>query len=487
MDENKQKLSERKVIISTSILIVIVCFFAIYLRLFTQRDLWYEMLAAVIGVIITAIITMILLRGQSNNDVERERASKVFEEKLRIYQEYLQTLYDVIQDGGLSDKEKLKLEFQTSYIAMHCSSKYIADVSVAVKNIIEITCSEKSESDEKKAIPNRGSPEPTLANLFRVVEAFRRDLYGSDFSFDPEYKNNTLTNFSSAYLNAKNLDDRDNDEKRLTVDLNVVSGSLVGNLAGNVTKDLNKQTEQIEKVTDSDWLYNVQKWKDSGWSVREATAENDFISLHPEGENESKEIKIYFWEGKYIIQALYDWRAESADFTKPLKWKYGGRRSKGCWWTNLPEQYSELQEGSLALKFSKDKSLRDYVIKNFNELKELIEAYRKSEVIKNKIKAPEGLHLYIWYWESVVGAYDKEDEGSIEVWNAKDESDENINIYIGNTEKNTEKLDKTLARIGVKNYEYNDFNDVLVEVLPSTADDDSIVVALSHWMEKIVK
>ncbi|WP_286036225.1 hypothetical protein [Succinatimonas hippei] len=93
MDENKQKLSERKVIISTSILIVIVCFFAIYLRLFTQRDLWYEMLAAVIGVIITAIITMILLRGQSNNDVERERASKVFEEKLRIYQEYLQTLY----------------------------------------------------------------------------------------------------------------------------------------------------------------------------------------------------------------------------------------------------------------------------------------------------------------------------------------------------------------------------------------------------------
>lgn len=58
------------------------CFFAIYLRLFTEKELWYEMFAAVLGVVITAIITMILLRGQSDNDVERERAAKVFEEKL---------------------------------------------------------------------------------------------------------------------------------------------------------------------------------------------------------------------------------------------------------------------------------------------------------------------------------------------------------------------------------------------------------------------
>lgn len=54
------------------------------------------MFAAVLGVVITAIITMILLRGQSDNDVERERAAKVFEEKLRIYKDYLHTLYDVI-------------------------------------------------------------------------------------------------------------------------------------------------------------------------------------------------------------------------------------------------------------------------------------------------------------------------------------------------------------------------------------------------------
>ena len=56
------KFSQNRIVIITAILIVLACFFAIYLRLFTQKELWYEMFAAVLGVVITAIITMILLR-----------------------------------------------------------------------------------------------------------------------------------------------------------------------------------------------------------------------------------------------------------------------------------------------------------------------------------------------------------------------------------------------------------------------------------------
>ena len=69
------------------------------------------MFAAVLGVIITAVITMILLRGQSDDDVERERAAK-FWRKLRIYQDYLHTLCDVIKDHSLSDEEKSALNFR---------------------------------------------------------------------------------------------------------------------------------------------------------------------------------------------------------------------------------------------------------------------------------------------------------------------------------------------------------------------------------------
>lgn len=59
------KFTQYKIITITAILIALACFFAIYLRLFTEKELWYEMFAAVLGVVITAIITMILLRGQS--------------------------------------------------------------------------------------------------------------------------------------------------------------------------------------------------------------------------------------------------------------------------------------------------------------------------------------------------------------------------------------------------------------------------------------
>lgn len=144
---------------------------------------------------------MILLRGQSDNDVERERASKIFEEKLRIYKDYLHILYEMVKDRGLSDEEKIQLEFQTSLVAMHCSPCYIVSVSTAVKKIIEHTCSEEDRGNHEKGKSN--SFDPLLEDLFCVVEAFRKDLYGADFKFDSEYKQATLLNFSEAYRNAK--------------------------------------------------------------------------------------------------------------------------------------------------------------------------------------------------------------------------------------------------------------------------------------------
>ena len=90
--------TQKKIVIITTILIVIACFFAVYLRLFTGKELWYEMFAAILGVIISAVITMVLLKGQTETDVEREKTAKVFEEKLKIYQEYPHALCDVIKD-----------------------------------------------------------------------------------------------------------------------------------------------------------------------------------------------------------------------------------------------------------------------------------------------------------------------------------------------------------------------------------------------------
>lgn len=135
MSTIKQKFANHKNIVITSViiaLIAIACAFAVYLKLYTGEELWYEMFAAIIGVIITAVITMMLLVGQTDNEEKREKKGKVFEEKLRIYQEYLTTLYKVIKDGKNSNSEKLKLAFKTSSVAMHCEHDRVEKISESV-------------------------------------------------------------------------------------------------------------------------------------------------------------------------------------------------------------------------------------------------------------------------------------------------------------------------------------------------------------------
>ncbi len=263
------KLTQKNAIIVVASLVIIACFFAVYLNLFTEKELWYEMFAAVLGVIITAVITMILLRGQSDDDIERERAAKIFEEKLRIYQEYLQTLCDVIKDHSLSDEEKIRLEFQTSYVAMHCNSKYISTVSNAVKELIEYSCPD--ENNENLNRKNKsGSPDPILDNLFSIVEAFRKDLYGDDFRFDAQHKKNTLENFSDAYRNAKSNDyNNEKEQQRITVDLNVLSNPQICTKNTNEYNNQDSDQHKDETIhTDlSLWNEALSKWKEEGWIV----------------------------------------------------------------------------------------------------------------------------------------------------------------------------------------------------------------------------
>lgn len=151
MSTIKQTLADHKnavIIAATVALIAIACAFAVYLRLYTGKELWYEMFAAIIGVVITAIITMMLLVGQTDSDEKREKKGKVFEEKLRIYQEYLSILYNVIKDGRNTNEEKLKLAFKTSSAAMHCAPERVEKISKNVKNIFNLTINDNGNALE---------------------------------------------------------------------------------------------------------------------------------------------------------------------------------------------------------------------------------------------------------------------------------------------------------------------------------------------------
>lgn len=61
---------------------------AVFFNVFTDMELPSRIMAAFLGVVITAAITQLLLQGQTDKEETLRRDAKVFEEKLRIYQNF---------------------------------------------------------------------------------------------------------------------------------------------------------------------------------------------------------------------------------------------------------------------------------------------------------------------------------------------------------------------------------------------------------------
>ena len=168
---------------------------AVAFRLFSEEDLWFQMFSAILGVIITIIITNLLLNSQTSSDLERERNAEIFKEKLRIYQEFLQALHEVLKEDTVTPDEALRLQFQTGYIAMHTGSRHIREVSECVSSIVQ-TYSQCPGDDRRKALKDK---EPLLKNLFRLVEIFRQELYTDKPDFDRDDIAQAIENFDYAY------------------------------------------------------------------------------------------------------------------------------------------------------------------------------------------------------------------------------------------------------------------------------------------------
>lgn len=260
---------------------------------FTYQDFPARLMAAILGVVITATITVVLLDGQSKKEQTAKRNSKVFEEKLKIYQNFLSTLYDVVKDRKLTEEEKLQLEFQTSLVAMHCKPKSLNLVSAAVRNVISSFC----PSNEKEKQKSQGNI-PLLESLLSVVEALRIDLYGVDkekdaekndddlnkMLFSSEIKDKTIKNFKEAYKETADSD----------------------------------EVEPLET-----WEQAVKKWQDAGWIVKSMESEDCPLQITRNDGNPGM-IDMGFYDNHYYIQARYegDW-----NFSKCLKWDNGGKKT----------------------------------------------------------------------------------------------------------------------------------------------------------------
>lgn len=172
-------------------LIACVCFFVLFVIIaaisgaWPGKDVSAQFFSAMAGALVAAIITLFLLKGQTAVEADRKKDSKVFEEKLSIYKEFLQKLCDVVKDQRITPDEEIELQFQVSYIAMHTKSDSIKIISEQVRKIVVGIKNNEKDSNNM------------LSQLFVISDALYKELYDKDNSFDEEDRSKTIVNFES--------------------------------------------------------------------------------------------------------------------------------------------------------------------------------------------------------------------------------------------------------------------------------------------------
>lgn len=180
-----KSIEYQRLISLSLIFIAIVVFFgsAIMFGNYNTQDIWPRIVGALFGVVLSAIITMLLLSGQTRNALEKERNTEIFKEKLKIYQEYLHALCKILKDGEITSEEAVELQFLTSYISLHTKSKSICEISANASNIIHLYVGKKT--------PTKNTEE-LLKNLFEIVHCFREELYPKDMAWNNNDINKTI-------------------------------------------------------------------------------------------------------------------------------------------------------------------------------------------------------------------------------------------------------------------------------------------------------
>ena len=484
------------------ILGALILFGAWYFQVFTDLEVPSRLLAAILGVVITAIITQLLLSGQTNKEVvlnqeqqkwqadqdkkkqehqeklaketrewqekqtlqtkewqeqqdkkteqwriEHDRNNTVFCEKLKIYKNFLDTLYSAVKDEGLTDKEKIELQYKTSLVAMHCEPQNILELSEAVKKVITMMCKPDRQRSSNDNV--------LLETLFDVVEALRKDLYAKDDikTFSDDLRRKTINNFNDAYSNAKEGNAEVKDVKpHLSVDLNVLSDISCMLKSDKIEPSAKSKSNEVV-LSEKSKVYNTYAWdmavktwqdKDKCWLIKAMESE-DCPLLITRNDGNPGMIDMGFYDNHYYIQARYegDW-----NFSKCLKWDNGGRRQREMWW-EYPTLSMDVPKGGFIDKFKSSPELQQQIIKRVEYLQDIILKTHRTHLWMQEVGEPKNWNLFTWYWTTLACESQSEEKGKIYMDTLPVDGKDAVAIQLGNRANSIEQLKDILTHMGL--------------------------------------
>ena len=447
-------------------LTLLACAVALAFRLFSEHDLPFQVFAAIIGVIITAIITQVLLNGQSEEqakllqqqkdiELEREIKAKQYEEKLRIYQEFLQKLCDVVKDGVVTKEEARELQFQTAYITMHTDNpERITKISECVKAIIDDTTNFVGRKDSKDETSFANAEADILEYLFVIVEEFKSVLYDTE-PHDKKSYTEAIKNFEHI-IDAVDPDIKTSENTtptpqqpatEETTDISALLPDFVDELEKRLTSEQPNWEMQRENLDDGLSLTFTMKNSPTPNFAR-------LMINHDSG-----------GEHYYQIHLEYD---DTHEAYKHMKWTWGGRQNKWSWWSYLDGTQKYLMKNTEFQKRDWDALLSCFAKKISEQMNYIDSFARHSQELREPLKAKIGERARVWMWYADVVAIDYNKTLPEAIFFDVEHKDSGYRIVMGirgNNDDNTNQLRQRVKDLGLPDKELTDKRYIVEENL----------------------
>lgn len=111
------------------LVIVVAISVFVFFRTFSVQE-WppfaKEILAALLGSVLTISITAVLLRYQASSEVDRDKSVAVFQEKLKMYEGFCSALCHIAEDGRIREGEEKELQLWAMRLSL-VSGKEVSD------------------------------------------------------------------------------------------------------------------------------------------------------------------------------------------------------------------------------------------------------------------------------------------------------------------------------------------------------------------------
>lgn len=242
-----------------------ICFF-----IFHIPDFWPQLLAiiasAFLGAGVTAWITNTLLNNKQKSEEEKERNIKIYENKIKVYSQFISKLWGTLKDDVISNSEVDELRFYTfQEMVLFLSDSDVERIKNEVKKIMKFNV-----SDDDCSTSYSEKDKYNLYNAFsNITQILKEDLEG--------------------IINEKN-----ESERTLKTDLKKISRTIKSILRGFVRYFTGKMGKEVEKDADVELSALTRFYKSFNVEPQETTSifpleETEVFITHQQDNNGNAE------------------------------------------------------------------------------------------------------------------------------------------------------------------------------------------------------